>query len=257
MRSKKKREMEEEESEENHEPSYTQHYLYALQLASIWSLGILSLCCIITLIRNICLALRPPAMFASLKTSSTGPIQSTARTKDGTIVPVVNYFEEEKAKKIMKKRGKRSRRRERQRERRRRKRERRMMNRNVQEEDYADSMKLLEMQMLELEEEDEDEKIIECRCSDLSDQYNLLQVTNLPDILLSPTAATYQDRRLSTLSTTRRKSSAVGLSPPLIPPYLPSRPVSVLWSSTHNTDSLYRYTHMERVVYPPGYVSHI
>lgn len=190
--SKKTRDMQVEEEEKTTGPSYTQHYLYALQLASIWALGILSLCCIITLIRNICLALRPPAMLASLKTSSTGPIQSTARTKDGTIVPVVNYFEEEKAKIIMKKRGKRSRRRERQRERRRRKRERRMMNRNIQEEDYADSMKLLEMQMVELEEEEEEEKIIECRCSGLSDQYNQLHVTNLPDILLSPTVDTYQ-----------------------------------------------------------------
>ena len=252
--------MEEDITEEYSETSSTQHYLYAMKLGSIWALSILSLCFLITLLRNICLALKPPAMLTKLKKSANGPIQSTAQNKDGTIVPVVNYFEEEKAKTIMKKRGKRSKRRERQRERRRRKRERRMMNRNIQEEDYTDSMKLLELQIIQLEEKDE-EKIIQSKFQRTSDETKMLQVKQLPDILLSPTAASYQSRRLLSLSSTRRLSnvevSSLSCPSPLIPSYLPSRPVSALWSSTHTTDNLYRYTHMERIVYPPGYVPQI
>ena len=37
---------------------------------------------------------------------------------------------------------------------------------------------------------------------------------------------------------------------PLLPPYLPTKPVSMVWSRKHSTSQLYRYTHIERLVYP-------
>ena len=37
---------------------------------------------------------------------------------------------------------------------------------------------------------------------------------------------------------------------PLLPPYLPTKPVRLIWSRRHNTSQLYRYTHIERLVYP-------
>ena len=251
--------MEDESAPANDVTTSSQHYLSTLKLASLWTVSILSLCCFITLLRNICLAIKPPAMLTRLKKYSNGPIQSTDRTKDGTIVPMVNYFEKEKAKAIMKKRGKRSKRRERQRERRRRKRERRMMNRNIQEEDYLDSMKLLEMQMTQLDDEDDD-KIIQCKGEKTSKDLSMLYVKQLPDNLLSPVVTTFQARRMSLLCSSRRFSLEVSTIPypsPLSPSYLPNRPVSVIWSSTHRTESLYRYTHIERVVYPPGYIPYL
>ena len=40
------------------------------------------------------------------------------------------------------------------------------------------------------------------------------------------------------------------LPSPLRPPYLPTKPVSLVWSRRHTTTQLYRYTHIERLVYP-------
>ena len=41
---------------------------------------------------------------------------------------------------------------------------------------------------------------------------------------------------------------------PLSPAYNPSRKVSMVWSENHHVQDLYRYTHFDRMVYPPGYV---
>ena len=218
-----------------------QYYLSALKLCIIWALSILVLCSLISIMRNICLSMQVSPIVKKLEKYSKGPMQTTAVNKDGTIVPAVNYYEKEKAKEIMRRRGKRSRRRQKQRERRRRKRERRMMNRVIQEEDFADSMKLLEMQIGQLEDEN-DEKIIQNNVSKI-------EIEELPEILLSPVGS----RRPSQLL----DYSITHCSSPLHPSYLPSRPVSVLWSSTHTTERLYRYTHIERMVYPPGYVQHL
>ena len=45
-------------------------------------------------------------------------------------------------------------------------------------------------------------------------------------------------------------SYIIPLPVPLTPPYLPTKPVSMIWSSKHSTERLYRYTHFERIVYP-------
>ena len=42
----------------------------------------------------------------------------------------------------------------------------------------------------------------------------------------------------------------ISLPSPLLPPYLPTKPVSLVWSGKHHTSLLYRYTHIERLVYP-------
>ena len=41
---------------------------------------------------------------------------------------------------------------------------------------------------------------------------------------------------------------------PLSPAYHPRRKVSLVWSENHHVQDLYRYTHFDRMVYPPGYV---
>ena len=55
----------------------------------------------------------------------------------------------------------------------------------------------------------------------------------------------------------RRASLAplsIPLPAPLPPPYQPALPVPRVWSKNHTTERLYRYTHIEGIIYPPGYV---
>ena len=56
---------------------------------------------------------------------------------------------------------------------------------------------------------------------------------------------------------TRRASTpplSIPLPTPLPPSYQPALPVPRVWSKTHTTERLYRYTHIEGIIYPPGYV---
>ena len=56
---------------------------------------------------------------------------------------------------------------------------------------------------------------------------------------------------------TRRSSLSplsIPLPAPLPPSYQPALPVPRVWSKTHTTERLYRYTHIEGIIYPPGYV---
>ena len=47
---------------------------------------------------------------------------------------------------------------------------------------------------------------------------------------------------------------SISLPTPLPPSYQPALPVPRVWSKTHTTERLYRYTHIEGIIYPPGYV---
>ena len=58
-----------------------------------------------------------------------------------------------------------------------------MINRNIQEEDYLDSMKLLEMQMTQLDDEDDD-KIIQCKGDKTSKDLSMLYVYFVHDLLM-------------------------------------------------------------------------
>ena len=46
----------------------------------------------------------------------------------------------------------------------------------------------------------------------------------------------------------------INLNRPLSPAYHPSRVVSQVWQENHQLEDLYRYTHFDRMVYPPGFV---
>merc|ERR1712130_103172 len=48
-------------------------------------------------------------------------------------------------------------------------------------------------------------------------------------------------------------SSEVEIVPPLEPAYYPGRQVRRLWQGGQD-NNLYRYTHLDRLVYPPGYI---
>ena len=46
----------------------------------------------------------------------------------------------------------------------------------------------------------------------------------------------------------------ISIPDPLSPLYQPSQHVPRVWSSSHTTERLYRYTHIEGIIYPPGYI---
>ena len=97
---------------------------------------------------------------------------------------------------------------------------------------------------------------------------SVLTVPKIPDRLLSPLVTRHRDPALSLpgsvedLSQPRLPGSpgrfvpsssqleSVPLPAPLGPPYLPTKPVTSVWSRRHTTERLYRYTHFERIVYP-------
>ena len=94
---------------------------------------------------------------------------------------------------------------------------------------------------------------------------SLLTVPKVPDRLLSPLvthprraqqshdAVAEVDPPLPSRSSTTNPSLPnidITLPSALSPPYLPTKPVSSVWSARHTTTRLYRYTHFERIVYP-------
>ena len=205
------------------------------------------------------------------------------------IVPSVLYFDKERAKEIFRPRSKKREKRRKEREKRKIKREKRLkkQSHNVvnPEDEYLDSMMLLEMQMFQMD--DDDKKIIkEEGESDqprgeeeiIIDEILAMPIDSfmsepaVPDRLLTPRGPRYKPasaasravsglagRRLSIVSEEGGPGPGPGgsdssiplpLPLPLSPPYLPGRPVLGIWAANHNTDRLYRYTHIERIVYP-------
>ena len=221
-------------------------------------------------------------MLKRLKSYTEGPYSSTELSEEGTIVPIVNYFEEEMAKEVLKKRHRSGKKKKDKKVSRRK--EKRTKNAIVPEDDYLDSMMLLEMQMFQmddvedkilpqLEDKSQEEIIIDEILSLPMD--TLMQVKSVPDRLLSPIverprrlSAIPESRRPSAVQMSRRGSSLstdqnfIPLPEALSPSYLPTKPVSGILAPSHHTDRLYRYTHIERIVYPhervivpPGFVT--
>ena len=147
----------------------------------------------------------------------------------------------------------------------------------IQDDEYLDSMVFLEMQMFQMDEDDD--KIIVSSEEDKTQEEiiideilsmpidTLINVKQVPDRLLSASASS---RRMSTISNSRRMSMIsrrsstgsikepaslkISLPSPLGPSYLPTKPVAGILAPTHHTERLYRYTHIEGIIYPPGYM---
>ena len=198
-----------------------------------------------------------------------GPAYETAVAPDGTIVPAVHYFDPEGARKVLS------------RDKGRKKESRRRLD-NYKEKRHKsavavhnDVAAMTSLQMLEMEIEfinsdaEAGQKII----SDDKSQEEIIidEILSMPiDSLL--TVPKVPDRLLSPLVTHPRRAqqshdAVAEVAPPLpshsslpniditlpsalSPPYLPTKPVSSVWSARHTTTRLYRYTHFERIVYP-------
>ena len=55
-------------------------------------------------------------------------------------------------------------------------------------------------------------------------------------------------------SSSTKPNPEISIPDPLHPLYQPSQHVPRVWSSSHTTERLYRYTHIEGIIYPPGYI---
>ena len=264
----------------------------ALELASVWIGTLLLVFFIVLLSKNIYRSVKTPTVLKRLKSHTDGPYSSTEKTEEGTIVPAVHYFEVEKAKEVFRKKYKKGSKREKDQEKRQKKRERKSNNSVMQDDEYLDAMVFLEMQMFQMDDVDgkiipnietqsQEEIIIDEILSMPMD--TLLRVKKVPDRLLSPIAERQPPRRMSSIPSSRRMSALpisrqgstldtgqgsqdgttlIPVPSPLRPSYLPSKPVSGILAPDHNTERLYRYTHIERIVYPyervivpPGFVN--
>ena len=78
----------------------------ALELASVWIGTLLFVFFIVLLSKNIYRSVKTPTVLKRLRSYAEGPYSSTERTEEGTIIPVVNYFEVEMAKEIYRKKPK-------------------------------------------------------------------------------------------------------------------------------------------------------
>ena len=225
---------------------------YVVSLAIIWIVSITLLLCIISMVRHIYQVIAASARIKQMESSCEGPVQSTAWNKEGKIVPVVRYLKEDR-KSIMNKRGDGSEEGERRGEEQGRTRERlQQSNSFVMKNDYDDSLKLLEMHM-EQHHNGDDDKILD------SDEGG---PEIFPNIHISPSETIIHklcNIRMSNVSVCTPNFHHTHLEipltlTPLSPSYLPSHPVSFLWSSSQPCVRLCSYPHIERIVYPPGYV---
>ena len=252
----------------------------ALELASVWVATLLLFFGLILLSKKIYRSVRTPAILKRLRSYAEGPYASTEQTEEGTIVPAVHYFEAEKAKEMFRNKSKQKTKKQKEREKRMKRRERQSVNAIAPEEEHLDSMMFLEMQMFQMDEDDykiipeeenksNEEIIIDAILTIPID--TLMQHKNVPDKLLSsPKVQRQSSRRMSgdsvyqrmSLAASSRRGSAIDpqqdpngsrsipLPTPLYPSYLPTKPVVGILNPNHNTERMYRYATMERIVYP-------
>ena len=53
---------------------------------------------------------------------------------------------------------------------------------------------------------------------------------------------------------TQSPSPVIPIAAPLLPLYQPGQAVPQVWSRNHSSERLYRYRHIEGIIYPPGYL---
>ena len=195
---------------------------------------------IVLISRNIWRQFHTPPVLKRLMKYSEGSFHETRLSDEGIIVPLLHYYVEEEAREIV---------------RRSRKQREKPQNRDYQLKrisnrvtSYSHRSMELEMELMTIDD-DTEMKIVDDRFDDddaIIDEILTLPLDSVmlkqlvPDRLLTPEKRQCQDLA----------APEVSLPQPLTPAYLPSRPVSGVWSSRHSTQRLYRYTHFERLVYP-------
>ena len=246
------------------------HSIHPLELALVWVALLLAILVVVLLGRNLYKHLHTPHLVQRLQAYSQGPDLDVAVTDNGTIIPSVSYYDQEEAANILS-RHRRGRGRTRETARREKTRKVSRKINSVNRVNPEDSNVLhLEMQLVLIDEKAEDKIIKDDQSQEeimideiLSMSMDaLLETPKVPDRLLSPMVRRSRPvmsalpRREEEMSGTGQQSGVsdsleeISLPRPLLPPYLPTKPVSLVWSRRHNTAQLYRYNHIERLVYP-------
>ena len=251
--------------------SHNDNTVHPLEIASVWIALLLGILGVVLAARNLWRHFHTSPLLRRLMQYAEGPAYETTVAADGTIVPAVHYFDLEGAWEIMSLDKKKKR-----------ETQRRLDNNKERRQPVAvhnDVAAMTSLQMLKMEIE-----FINCDAEDgqkiISDDKSqeeiiideilsmpidsLLTVPKDPDRFLTPlvinprriqqetTSDSGQDQRPRRSSSTdlSRPNIDILLPSPLTPPYLPTKPVSSVWSARHTTNRLYRYTHFERIVYP-------
>lgn len=254
------------------------------QQASFWILFVVLILVLSIVIRSVYLTIRPSRLVELLKRMSTGPLSETKQGLEGNIEPVLHYYNphtdlelsnkdlhsQEKIKQQTKKAKKWI--------------QQKIKENKVQNlcedaesqcvteseayEQVLDARKLLTRQLAKLE-----------KSSESFELYNSLNRPTLPrqpsekQKPINDVEAILEEKQegadenkedqkegdhLQFPQESRRPSSSYDLSipipGPLTPCYQPNLVVSNVWSSNMSMQRLYRYTTMQGIIYPPGYV---
>ena len=255
------------------------------QQASFWILFVVLILVLSIVIRSVYLTIRPSRLVELLKRMSTGPLSETKQGPEGNIEPVLHYYnpntdlefnnkdlqsQEEKIKQQTKKAKKWI--------------QQKIKENTVQNlcedaesqgvteseayEQVLDARKLLTRQLAKLEKSSES--------FELDNSLNRPTLPRQPSekpITVNDVGAILQEKQegveeskedqeddghLQYPQESRRPSSSYDLSiaipGPLTPCYQPNLVVSNVWSSNMSMQRLYRYTTMQGIIYPPGYV---
>lgn len=214
--------------------------VHPLELALVWIVSLLVIMVLVMVSRNIWKHFYNSPHLARLQDSCDGDCYGSTIDSDGIIVPSIRHYEPDEARNII----------------RRKKRSasagpigeyqmKRVSNRVASD---CQRIMELEMELSSITDDPEESQIL----SETED--NILEEDELVlDEILSLTI----DSMLQALTTESQEprskmleSPAISLPSPLSPAYIPVRPVFSIWSHQHTSDRLYRYTYIERIVYP-------
>lgn len=256
------------------------------QQASFWILFVVLILVLSIVIRSVYLTIRPSRLVELLKRMSTGPLSETKQGPEGNIEPVLHYYNpdhdpdlelnnaelhsQDKIKHQTKKAKKWI--------------QQKLKENNVQKlcedseshcvteseayEQVLDARKLLTRHLAKLEKSSDSFELDNSLNRPTLPKQAIEKAINIEDVeaILQEKQDSIEEnmdeeddsKHLGYPQESRRPSSSYDLSipipGPLTPSYQPNLVVSNVWSSNMSMQRLYRYTTMQGIIYPPGYV---
>ena len=251
--------------------------------ASFWVLFVVLILVLSIVIRSVYLTIKPSRLVELLKRMSTGPLSETKQGPEGNIEPVLHYYnpntdmelpDELQSQEMIKHQTKKAKKWIRQ----------KMKDNKVHKlcedeeshcvtesetyEQILDARKLLTRQLAKLEKSSEIVELdnslnrptskVDISKKDYCDHFEAILQEKLDGLEEEEEGDTSDVHALQHPPESRRPSSsydlAIAIPGPLTPCYQPNLVVSNVWSTNMNMQRLYRYTTMQGIIYPPGYV---
>ena len=270
-------------------PSRFQEYDYSYnpvgpvyEQASFWILFVVLILVMSIVIRSVYLTIRPSRLVELLKRMSTGPLSETKQGPEGNIEPVLHYYNPDpdpeldnndlQSQEMIKQQTKKA---------------KKWIQQKIKEnkvqklcedaesqfvteseayEQVLDARKLLTRQLAKLEKGSESFELDNSLNRPTLPRENSAKTNNGAEAILQERGGGIEETKddeeddvhLQCPQESRRPSSSYDLSipipGPLTPSYQPNLVVSNVWNSNMSMQRLYRYTTMQGVIYPPGYV---